>query len=774
MNNGFDYLMKQPTRKTNWKSNTNAKKNHVNKDLQKGKQGKIISYLNKYYEVATSQLSSTNNIVYVLFNIENKNDHKILDYDDKNIHFLSNDECNKIEKVITFVEKYNACIRTLNSKRDEDNEFLETDIHFVLKIIDKKRCGITMTQLDNIMRHLKVSHEYSFQIYNITSNPFSFIQADVQIISYEKAEKIFQLYDIDIPFNIKCQKWSYDFIRVFNCFYVDSRKFWDHFQHYCKENSKNYKEYCSIVNEVLIDKMIDGRNYKTTTYLYELEKMMGDMMMNLYHDKKYNISETLIREKITLFEKQESIILEKEQVQAIIDSIIYKFNCITGYPGTGKSTIVKCILFVFKCLSPLPSVCSKQKKIMETEAETETETETEIEADTDNECEDEIERKVYIKDHCKFIQANNISLLAPTGLAFLGLKKKCESVEKNEYFNKKISGTCHRAIYKFFVDMEKKDFPTLLIMDEVSMLDIFLFHKLLKFCQLFNCRLLLCGDENQLPSIGPGCVLKNIIQSTLFNHNSLSEIKRQKSDGVLVSNIKKMNESKITTIDFTDDSMLFLNIQNFAEEESAIRRLIVDHQLNDNNTKFLTYFNKKTYKFNVSDLNKTIQSLFNSDLQNREIPPNSRYQAEKYTFKENDMIVRIVNSYAKGDDIRANGEMAKINSFDYKTNKVSISYLEDGTEMKISKNELYEDFELAYALTIHKSQGSQFDNIVIFIDVNQNSWDKTALYTAISRAKQKCIIVGKYEDFLKIQSNRRNLDDKISLFLREFNEYEIQ
>ena len=151
-----------------------------------------------------------------------------------------------------------------------------------------------------------------------------------------------------------------------------------------------------------------------------------------------------------------------------------------------------------------------------------------------------------------------------------------------------------------------------------------------------------------------------------------------------------------------------------------------------------------------------------------------KYQAEKYTFKENDMIVRIVNSYVKGDDIRANGEMAQIISFNSSTNKIVIKYVEDGVEMKIGKMELYEEFELAYGLTVHKSQGSQFDNVVIFIDVNQNSWDKTALYTAISRAKQKCIIVAKYDDFMKIQRNMRNIDDKISLFLKEFNEYEIE
>ena len=343
----------------------------------------------------------------------------------------------------------------------------------------------------------------------------------------------------------------------------------------------------------------------------------------------------------------------------------------------------------------------------------------------------------------------------------------------NPLFNKDLSGTCHRVIYRLFHDLEKSGYPKLIIVDEVSMLDTFMFHHILQYCKLFNCRLLLFGDENQLPSIGPGCILKNIIQSALFNRTSLIEIKRQSNQGILVNNIKKMNESKIILDDFVDESMMFIPMNAFADDD-ALNKLIKKHGFNQNTTKFLTYFNKKTYKYNVSDLNKTIQSIFNTDLYNKEIIPNMKYQAEKYTFKENDMIVRIVNSYVKGDDIRANGEMAQIISFNSSTNKIVIKYVEDGVEMKIGKMELYEEFELAYGLTVHKSQGSQFDNVVIFIDVNQNSWDKTALYTAISRAKQKCIIVAKYDDFMKIQRNMRNIDDKISLFLKEFNEYEIE
>ena len=748
-------------------------------------EGRIILYDEKYYVITNIIPTSAINITYVIKNIENNFDIKHISSQDAT--HITNDECTKIEKAQLFTEKYNECIKKING------DFSATDIKYIMEITDKKKSGITSSQLDNIIRHLLFSSSICFDIHQITKNPFDFIQQDVQIISYEKAEKICELYNISISFETKCQKWSYDFIRLYNCFYVESRRFWDHFHHYCEAHSKNYEQYCSIVNKVVIDKIIDGKYYKTTAYLFELEKKMGDIMMNLYHEKKYNISIDTILEKIQLFEQsmEPGFKLEKEQIDAVVNSILFKLNVFYGYPGTGKSLIISCILFVFKtiyqkeekdieipvaiAISQNPNPFAEYTYIPDANIISNIE---EVEADV------EIVSHVYVKDECKYVKINEISILAPTGLAYLGLKNKCEindKIKKNAnttdsyLFNTQASGTCHRVIYHMFPKVESSSETAkqkLIIIDEVSMLDTFMFHHILKYCVASDCRLILVGDNNQLPSIGPGCILKNIINSALFNKVLLTKIKRQNA-GVLVNNIKQMNERLITLNDFTDDSMIFLDIKDFTDEYDSFKKLIDKYQLSSNNTKFLTYFNKKTYKFNVGDVNKIIQAIFNTCITNKQIPPNLKWQSDKCVFKENDMIVRIVNSYTKGDDIRANGEMAKIVSFD-DNNKVIIRYLEDNTDVRTNKNDLYDDFELAYALTVHKSQGSQFDNIVIFIDVNQNSWDKTALYTAISRAKNKCIIIAKYDDFLKTQSNKRNIDDKISLFLKEFNEYEIE
>ena len=155
------------------------------------------------------------------------------------------------------------------------------------------------------------------------------------------------------------------------------------------------------------------------------------------------------------------------------------------------------------------------------------------------------------------------------------------------------------------------------------------------------------------------------------------------------------------------------------------------------------------------------------------IPSGDKFE-NKCKFIVGDRILRIENDYT-GKIMRANGEQAHIKEYDIDKEIVTIQYtsVSDIPE-KISIYELYENFVLAYCLTVHKSQGSQYDNVVIFIDKNQSIWDKTALYTAISRAKLRCFIVSCCADFIKTQNNNKRVTDKISLLLKESDNYELQ
>jgi ATP-dependent exoDNAse (exonuclease V) alpha subunit len=135
-----------------------------------------------------------------------------------------------------------------------------------------------------------------------------------------------------------------------------------------------------------------------------------------------------------------------------------------------------------------------------------------------------------------------------------------------------------------------------------------------------------------------------------------------------------------------------------------------------------------------------------------------------------------------GEIFRANGEQAIITNYttNYNT-KIEFKYIDnddvddfDNFVEKSSKEylEFKEEFALAYSLTVHKSQGSQYDTVIIFIDPNQRIWNKKALYTAISRCKQRCIIISTYNDFISAQKNN-NEDANLSLFMEEFNEYDV-
>ena len=123
--------------------------------------------------------------------------------------------------------------------------------------------------------------------------------------------------------------------------------------------------------------------------------------------------------------------------------------------------------------------------------------------------------------------------------------------------------------------------------------------------------------------------------------------------------------------------------------------------------------------------------------------------------------------------MRANGEQAKITGFDGKS--ISIIY-DDGLDKEetIGINELHENFKLNYCTTIHSAQGSQYDNVIFFIQPGQaRIIDKTSIYTGTSRAKNKCAIISKQDDFISCQKNVKNTDGKISLFMRESNKYEL-
>ena len=707
-------------------------------------------------------------------------------YNDVKIKSILKCEQLIIKNYLKFCDRYNRTIRFLR-KKGIICELLEYDIINVTNDILNyiKQCKLTINKLNQIALYLKKTRNPIFQINNIIKNPYDFIQEEMQLITFEKAEKINEEYQLNIPFEIRCIKWPIDLIRRYNSFYIPSSQFYEEFVNYCKGTGEIYDRYIDIINTVIIDKEINKKNYKTTSYLLNLEKEMTDQILELFYDKTYLINEEELDIEIHKYEllRGSHFELEPEQKLSIKNTFINKLSIITGFPGTGKSTIINCILYISHKLYKKYNSKNITSNTILLNIDYDT---IDYDTDTDDEFEETESNKQYVN-------FNNISILAPTGLAFIN----CSDHAENE-FNQDISGTCHKNIYNTFPKIKscnkhhkKKEKCKCeksgciyncgvykMIIDETSMIDIYMFRDILQWCNYFKCSLIILGDNNQLQSIGPGTILKSIIDSKLFTVNTLTEIRRQ--SGSLMINIKQMNDRILTSTDFNTNDMIFIDIDKFIQGDkinnSFMTKFVKKERLSKQFSIFLTYFKSDKFLFNTTNLNNNIQPLFNDNVTDV-ILSNDKYD-KKYTFKIGDFIIRTENDYSDDKKFRANGELAEI--IEYDNYCVTIHYGQLGKEVegtseadtkKISVNDLYEQFELSYCLTVHKSQGSQFENVVIFIDKKQSIWNKTALYTAISRAKKKCFIISTYDDFIKAQNN--NTTDKLSLFLKESDVWEL-
>ena len=707
----------------------------------------------------------------------------------------------KLLSFLKFVDRYNLTISYLNKKNMGTYQFLDcSDIENIMNDLIV-RCKLSSNQLSKIEYTLKKTRNPAFQIHLLTQKPFDFITQELQLITFDKAEKIEAEFNLQVDFKIKCEKWTYCLFNEEKTFYIRKFKYIDKFKKFCESKNETESKYLNYIeNNVIIDKIIEGKEYKTTNKLLEMEREMTDTVMDLFYDIKYEIPSEEIQEEINKFEEKRrfqlnnpSYTLEEEQKNSVFKSIQNKLSIITGYPGTGKTEIVRCITASSHNLFHKNSSVSKTTSSRDDNAPVDNPfSEYEFDYDNNNVHEPDDD------DHCdkdndenneelnKYVDPKTIALLAPTGLAFLNLQK---SIESNNY-NDKISGTCHKVLYNIFQNIKiHRNIETctckekelckyrnlkikLAIIDETSMLDSFIFYEILQLCRYFNARLIVIGDVNQLPSIAAGTILKNLINSNCFDVTKLTNIKRQNA-GSLVNTIKKMHTDIITHSKFKDESMSILNIKEFILNSKINRDLLVEliksNGINKDNSRFITYFNTDKYLFNTVEINNLLQDIYNPN--GSIIPSNNKFE-NKMIFKISDKIIRTENDYSS-EKMRANGEEAVILDFDGKLITIQYSGANDKPE-PIGINELYENFKLNYCTTIHSAQGSQYDNVIFFIQPGCSYIiDKTSVYTAISRAKNKCIVISIKDEFIECQKNNKSIDNKVSLFMRESNSYEL-
>jgi hypothetical protein len=643
----------------------------------------------------------------------------------------------------------------------EKNTFVDTVLH-IMEWFKDFQSKITFKTFEKMIETLRFENHSRYFVRNIVDNPYELIQIEHSTINFNQAFRIAKELQIPVSDEVMIQKWAIFAVQDNNgSFYKikshpDSNDAYKQYsdrsykqgwywllRKFCDENKllANYGKYLVILNSLMVE-------HKTMKNLYgikdfvEIEKNIGDAIMDLYYDNSNELDEEAFDSFIVKFERGKSTFetpfkFNDEQISAIKHAITDKLCIITGPPGTGKSTIVEAVIEWF-------NIQSLQTK------------------------------RDYV-----------ISLMAPTGKAFKGLLDKCRNIE-----DVSICGTLHKCLLNTFPKMEKqideatraksyepeyaieeaskngskKQYPQYInkiIVDETSMVDIFMFQKLLKKCKYFNCDLVLCGDIKQLPPVGKGRPFECIIKSELFNTVHLTEIKRQDT-GKLKDCIIKINKRELAIGDFDNDSTIFIN-HTFTDEDKTIQicnKLVKKY--GRDNIAFITPENNK--QPGVFEMNKLLQNkVYNS----------ARPYHHGY-FKEDDFVMRTENKY-DDDVIRVNGDTGIIK---FKSGSAYIHYDDDTNSIeKMSIYDIADNFTLNYCNTVHKYQGSQKD-VVVFICSSLHSslsWGTNRLklaYTAISRAAKNLIILGDKETFFHIQNCKE--EPFVSSFMSEFNDCEIE
>ena len=430
-----------------------------------------------------------------------------------------------------------------------------------------------------------------------------------------------------------------------------------------------------------------GKKYFLTEY-YNSENYISDTLYNLTNkkDTKYkNINNDI--ESVELYF---DIKYNKEQKNAIKNSIIKNFNIITGGPGTGKTTIIKGIVEVYKKIHNL-----------------------------------------------NFMDlTNKMALLAPTGRA---AKRMGEAALMPAY-------TIHRFLKwnrdtdTFMINESNKSDVDFVIIDEVSMIDTILLANLLKGLKK-DVKIVMIGDYNQLESVSPGKVLKDLIDSDMVNVIKLNELYRQKEDSYIVTLAKEIKDNDLD-IDFTNKKADF----NFIETPSSNIRSYIKELVNKAIEK--GYDSKDIqvlapmYKGEngIDNLNKILQEVFNKDVGQDYITYGD------VVYRVGDKVLKLEND---PDNNVFNGDIGFIKSIEDK--ELTIDF--DGNIVKYKYKE-FNTIKHGYAISVHKAQGSEFKIVLLPIT---NSYKmmlyKKLIYTAVTRAKQSLIIIGSKEAFMYAVNN---------------------
>lgn len=475
--------------------------------------------------------------------------------------------------------------------------------------------------------------------------------------------------------------------------------------------------------KIIMRQVEDSTQIYAATYFY-MEANTATRLTQL--NAVFDVPDIEIEDRIRKIEKKTGMDLDEHQVEAVKEAVRNGVLVITGGPGTGKTTTINTIIRYFE------------------------------------------------------LSGEDIMLAAPTGRAAKRMSEttgyEARTIHRMLELNGGMEGNAG------FERNEQNPLETnLIIIDEMSMVDISLMHALLRAVQV-GTRLILVGDVNQLPSVGPGRVLKDVIDSRCFRVVKLNKIFRQATESDIVMNAHKINRGETVKIDNKSKDFFFLKRYDADVIVAGIVYLVQKKlppyvKAKPLDIQVLTPMRKGL--LGVERLNEVLQKYLN---------PQDAKKKEKETgkglFREGDKVMQIRNNYQLEWEIRGkygiavdkgvgvfNGDMGIIEEINTFAETLTVVF-EENRYVEYSFKQL-DELELAYAVTIHKSQGSEYPAVILpLLGGPRMLMSRNLLYTAVTRARTCVTILGSEVTFEEMIRNKQEKERYTSLCQRieEMNE----
>ena len=591
------------------------------------------------------------------------------------------------------------------------------------QLIDKKdiRKAMMFLQRYGIQMNLanKIFKRYGNDIYNILEqNPYR-LADDIEGVGFRTADEIASRAGIKIDSEFRIKSGIFYVLNQATMqghTYLPYDKLVRQVNELLLIDVQDYDKYLMdlTMDKKIVVKVKDNVKCVYARMYYNMEANVAAMLNNL--DVQIEEDQKFIDDRIARIEDKEGITLDDIQKEAVAKAVRNGLVIVTGGPGTGKTTTINTIIKYFE------------------------------------------------------LEGLEIRLAAPTGRAAKRMTEACGYEAQTIHRMLEISGGVpdgdRKSVAGLSMFFERNEDNPLeadvIIVDEMSMVDISIMNSLLKAVSI-GTKLILVGDVDQLPSVGPGNVLKDIIESGCFPVVKLERIFRQAAQSEIIINAHKINRGEEVVLNKYSKDFLFVHRNGADNIINAMKTLIKD--------KLLDYVGADVYDLQiltpsrksnvgVERLNKIMQDFLNpADAIKQE------RQVGDVTFREGDKVMQIKNDYQLAWEKRSRygipteqgtgafngdtGVIERISTFD---ENVTVKF-EDGRFVTYEFSQL-DELELAYAITVHKSQGSEYPAVIIPMSQGPRMlMNRNILYTAVTRARKCVCLVGEEEIFRLMADN---------------------